>query len=289
MIMLIMIGCDIVTSRMDKYRFTSEKPTQSRSEKNKDLYAELYTNKVLVDFSNVQNSNAIDLDNVSRSFSHGKREEFQRNKLLNSDNFDMKSKKDYSTFQPDSIALEDEDKSYNINDVLENARKNRVETSESDKKRHLKTVEYNILSDLNQEKLKQYHEQKKKLSKAEEENLEELIHTITSNSLRKKIDDELLNDLLPTQEMETLVSEKLAKDIEDQDTEDNVITEEEETEEIDKSFYTKSMDLSEEDFDSDEDRSFVEDKGMGTGKKILLVLLIFAVLVVIGYVLFRFI
>lgn len=283
-----MIGSDIVASRMDKYRFAPDTPTQSRSEKNQDLYKELYTNKILVDFSNAKNSNVIDLDNVSRTFSHGKREDFQRSKLLKSDDIDTKSKKDYSLFQQDSISFDDEDKSYNINDVLEEAKKNRVEADESDKKRHLKTVEYNILSDLNQEKLKQYHEKKQKLSKAEEENLEELIHTITSNSLRKKIDDELLTDLLPTQEMETLVSDKLAKDTEDQN-EVNADVMEDDTEEMDKSFYTKSMDLSEEDFDLDEDRSFVEDKKMGIGQKIFLILLILVVLIVIGYVIFRFI
>lgn len=51
----------------------------------------------------------------------------------------------------------------------------------------------------------EYRENKKKMSKDEEENLEELIHTITSNSLRKKIDDELLSDLLPTEEDETII------------------------------------------------------------------------------------
>ena len=276
-----------MVSRMDKYHSESTTHTQSRSKKNQNLYNEQYTNKVFVDFTNIQNNNAIDLDNVSRTYTHGKREEFQKNRLLNSENLDSTSKKDYSSSNVDSVPFYTEEKNYNINDVLENAKKNRTSSDEIEKKRHLKSVEYNILSDLNQEKLKQYHEQKKKMSKAEEENLEELIHTITSNSLRKKIDDELLNDLLPTSETETLISDKMLKDLEDQSVIDST------TEEMDKSFYTKSMDLSEKDFDlndmNEEDRSFVEEKEMSIGKKIFLIVLVTIVLIIIGYIIFRFI
>ena len=50
----------------------------------------------------------------------------------------------------------------NVNDVLELARKNRSALDEEEKKRKIKSVEYSILSDLSQEKIKEYHEKKEK-------------------------------------------------------------------------------------------------------------------------------
>ena len=207
------------------------------------------------------------------------------------------------------------EKNYNINDILSEARKNRSLTSNDEKKR-LKTVEYSILSDLSKEKLAEYRENKKKMSKDEEENLEELIHTITSNSLRKKIDDELLSDLLPTEEDETIISKELLSSIEDTEDialEKNKVNEDSDKEnsdkedsdkedflkdttnemEIDCSFYTKSMDLSKEDFEIDDDDSdddsFLEESKMSTTKKIFLVCFIVLVIAIVGYIVYRFI
>ena len=149
------------------------------------------------------------------------------------------------------------------------------------------------------------------MSKDEEENLEELIHTITSNSLRKKIDDELLSDLLPTEEDETIISKELLESIEDTEDialEKNKVNEDSDKEdsdkedflkdttnemEIDRSFYTKSMDLSKEDFEIDDDDSdddsFLEESKMSTTKKIFLVCFIVLVIAIVGYIVYRFI
>lgn len=286
-----------MTSRMDKYQ---EKPTQSvkvmsRAQKNQQLYEKLYTNKVLTEFVEIENNNAFDLSDSTTvpNFSN-RREAFQKSKQLFSNN----TENEFTLQKPieeEALASEEvKEKNYNINDILDTARKNRIEQGELDKRKQLKTVEYNILSDLSKEKLTEYKERKQKLSKDEEENLEELIHTITSNSLRKKIDDELLSDLLPSEESETIISNELSKEInyeyinqkaENQDS--NMDTKEQK---IDDSFYTKSMDLSEEDFDfSEEDESFLEDAKMGTSKKILITLFIILIIGIIGYVIYRFI
>lgn len=278
-----------MASRMDKYHSESIQPVQSRSQKNEHLYEELYTNKVFTEFTNVENNNVVELNNSSAGFSSNKRENFQKTKSLYSDDFTSRkrfiSDKKYEFEDPT-------EKNYNINDILDEARKNRTTPDELEKKRHLKTVEYNILADLSQEKLKENRDKKQKLSKEEEENLEELIHTITSNSLRKKIDDELLSDLLPSEESETLISKELLDEIEDvvDKVEENPLKEDTDGFQIDHSFYTKSMDLSKEDFEFDEeDRSFLEDTKMSVPKKILIVLFILIVLGVIGYVIYRFI
>ena len=59
---------------------------------------------------------------------------------------------------------------------------------------------------------------------------------------------------------------------------------------IDKSFYTKSMDLSEEDFEQDEeDKSFIDSSNSSNVKKIVTVVLVLLIIALIAYVIYRFI
>lgn len=286
-----------MTSRMDKYKEDSIQPiktTQSRFQKNARLYQELYTNKVLTEFTKIEN--AIDLSEPSISeFSNNRREVFQKSKQLFSRNIETSEMPSLKQKEVENPIQEDiSEKNYNINDILDEARKNRTFNSETDKKRHMKTIEYNILSDLNKEKLKEYQNKKQKLSKDEEENLEELIHTITSNSLRKKIDDELLADLLPTEESETIISKQLLEEMNTENSnyleKNDSINDNTEEQKIDDSFYTKSMDLSEVDFDlNEEDDSFLEDTKMSIAKKILIASFILLIISAIIYVIYHFI
>lgn len=285
-----------MVSRMDKYNSNSVNTTQSRSKKNEQLYEQLYTNKVYTEFTDISSNNVIDLSNVSNETKYNRREEFQKNRMFNQDS-SLASFKKYSNLGDNNENISNLDKkSYDINEILENAKKNRTEDEEMRKKRYLKTVEYSIISDLTNDRLKESKDGSQKLSKDEEENLEELIHTITSNSLRKKIDDELLSDLLPTEESETIISKQLLDDLEQTNSSDGELinTEREENNEdedagIDRSFYTKSMDLSEEDFEMEEDNSFIDPPKMGLAKKILIGVFVVLIIGIIGYVLYRFI
>ena len=283
-----------MASRMDKYRPDSAKNIQSRSKKNEHLYEQLYTNKVYTEFTNIIDDNVVDLQSFSQSNVPIKREDYQKNRILNSEIQHETSQIPTVDNSKKSDSLED--KNYDINSVLENAKRNRNMDDELKQKRYLKTVEYNILSDLTMDKLKEEREKQQKLTKEEEENLEELINTITSNSLRKKIDDELLSDLLPSKDSETIISKQLLDDLEQADSSDNAqLTDtnseedDDENEGIDKSFYTKSMDLSEEDFEMEEDNSFIDPPKMNLTKKILIVIFILLIISIIGYVLYRFI
>ena len=306
-----------MVSRMDKYHSESIPANQSRFQKNEHLYESLYNNKVVTEFSEI-NNNVLDLTSGTSSSSN-RRENYQKNKASFDSNINLNWRSYRADVVEEKVAfpnsidkiIEDpSEKNYNINDILSEARKNRSLTSNDEKKR-LKTVEYSILSDLSKEKLAEYRENKKKMSKDEEENLEELIHTITSNSLRKKIDDELLSDLLPTEEDETIISKELLASIEDTEDislEKNKVNEDSDKEdsdkedflkdttnemEIDRSFYTKSMDLSKEDFEIDDDDSdddsFLEESKMSTTKKIFLVCFIVLVIAIVGYIVYRFI
>lgn len=277
-----------MASRMEKYHTAQDdsiKTSHSRLSKNGNLYEKISTNKVYTEFISNEPANVIDLSQVSNNITNS-RENYQKARLLNQS--DELKRSNYVVNQEEQYE-DKREKIYNINDVLETAKKNRTEEDELDKKRRLKSVEYSILSDLSQEKVKEYHEQKqKKLSKAEEENLEELIHTITSNSLRKRIDDELLSDLLPSDEGESVTSEELIDKVDElkEKTEDLY----DELEHIDNTFLTKSMDLSSEDFELDEeDKSFLEDKGMGIVPKILIGLFVIIVIMIIIYVIYKFI
>lgn len=284
-----------MTSRMDRHHSNSTQ-LQSRSSKNEKLYEQLYTNKVYTEFSNVSN-NVVDLNDLQNNGSLNRREQYHKSRILSGEDDTLKKNKmDYfSKKQEENI-----EKNYNINDVLDEARKNRKIEDEEEKQRHLKNIEYSILSDLSQEKLKEYKDKKKQLSRQEEENLEELIHTITSNSLRKRIDDELLGDLLPSEESETVVLKQMLESIDENDdvnTSTNNVSNNDDTDmdntndlKIDNSFYTRSMELSKDDFElDDEDMSFLEEKKMGIVPKILIAVAILIVIGIIGYVVYRFI
>lgn len=278
-----------MASRMEKYHSNGSddiKNAYKRSEKNENLYQQLYTNKIVTEFTDIDSVNVVDLSSVPTDVNFSRRETYKKSRVLNSSDNTTRTRSNNISRYDYKNELEQEEKIYNINDILANAKKNRVINEEEEKRRQLKNIEYNILSDLSQEKVKNYHEQKKKLSKEEEENLEELIHTITSNSLRKKIDDELLGDLLPEEENETIVSKNLADEV----NEELENFSENEEENMDKSFYTKSMELSRDDFDIDEeDTSFIDDKKMSLPIKILIVVFVLVVIAAIGYVIFKFI
>ena len=184
---------------------------------------------------------------------------------------------------------------------MDMARKNRTEEDEEEKKKKIKSAEYSILSDLSQEKLKEYRERKEKgISKEEEEELDELIHTITSKSLRKKIDDELFNDLLPDSEDEETVSRDLLEDIKDAKLDDDKTEFTKEQVEntadlengLDKSFYTRSMDLKREDLilhdDEEEMDDTFEEKNTSILKIILIVLIITIMVGAVGYFVFKY-
>lgn len=289
-----------MTSRMDRYNQTA-RGISSRTIKNQQLYKELYSNKTYTEFTDIEKDNVMEINVNSEKTPMNRRSDASRTKMFYEKNNNDNTKDRLSINSSYQRIFEtDEEKSYNINDILEFARKNRTDIDEAEKKRKIKSAEYSILSDLSQEKLKEFQEKKEKgISKNDEENIEELIHTITSNSLRKKIDDQLLDDLLPKDENDTLISKNLLEEIEngkiddiDDDTKEQVENTADLEKGLDKSFYTRSMDLKREDLilksDEDEqDTSFDEEKE-GPLKIIVGILLIMMVLAVVGYIFYKY-
>lgn len=302
--------------RMDRYK---EDTTHiSRLNKNQELYQNLTNNTIYTNITDVTNSNAFEIKkNEPERSSHPTREAYQQMKKYQNIEKTPHTKKELEDFN--FLYKRRENKIYDINSVLEEARKNKQEKDVLDEKRKLKNNAYNILSGINKEELEKYREEKKRrLTTPEEEGLRELIDTIASKTLAGEIDKatsvDLLSDLMATnildkvdniekinekQEKEKASEEKI-EEVEDKlslskqilDTEEikeinEKVEKKEEKEELkgkDPEFYTRSMDLSDKDFDlSDE----FKEKQLPLAVKILLFLLILTLIAVAAFFIYQ--
>ena len=218
-----------------------------------------------------------------------------------------KTKKELEDFK--YLYQRNEQKVYDINSVLETARKNKKEKDELEEKRKLKHTSYNVLSGVNLEELLKYREEKKKRAETEEEKgIRELVDTIASKTLAGEIDKatsvDLLSDLMATNMLDKVsapdeIEEK--KEPQEEKTEEITTTSEEinlaeikeledkkledtQDKKVDTDFYTRSMDLSEEDFEMDNE--FV-DKKLPFVVKFFIFLIIVAVIAVAAYFIYQ--
>ena len=302
--------------RMDRYSENTNTSASSRINKNQELYQNFSTNSIYTNITDVTNANAYEINNTNTS--HTTREEYQN----------LRKFQDVEPLPRNKKELEDvnylyqrkENKVYDINSVLEEARKNK-EKDALEEKRKLKNNAYNILSGKNKEALEKYREEKKKrLTTPEEEEIRELIDTIASKTLAGEIDKatsvDLLSDLMATnvldkvdpqkvdeptitevveitEEVEIPEDEKideklsLSKEILDNeqvkklnDTTTGNLFIKEQFEKKDDDFYTRSMDLSDKDFNLKDD---FKEKSLPIGVKILIFLLVIAVVAATVY------
>lgn len=189
-----------------------------------------------------------------------------------------------------SPLYKDEQKEYDINKVLNNAKENRKDIDELEEKRHLKKDEYNIAKNIDLKKLDKYKKNKDGLNNSEQEELKELINTIYSNNLKDDIkkkekelenqDKDLFSDLMPGLG-ETIIDEDMASKM----IEEEKISKTNELKNVDDSFFTTSLGLNVDDFvdndnEDDMDNSFVEEDNP---KKVFIIIgVIVFVLLVLG-------
>ena len=300
-------------SRMERYEKETQQETSRRSSKNKELYENIGRNTKYTNFTDVANANAFDLGTAQKNYRT--REGYHQMKEY-SDTFiqEPKIKKELDNFN--YLYQDHENKIYDINSVLAEAKKNRVKKDELEAKRKLKNTNYNILASLNPEELEKYRKEKVERTRPDEEELRDLIDTITSKTLAGEIDQatsvDLLSDLMatnmmdrvenpeeekkeettPEQDDEEEIEERLSlsKEILDKEQLDKVnkLKEQEKTGSImddsDTDFYTRSMDLSDKDFEMDDE---FKEKKMPLAIKIILIILIIAVIAVAGYFIYR--
>jgi len=288
-----MIGGIVVETRASRY--TDEKDLENiksrRTDKNRYLYDEINNKIGYEEIVGISSYGEVDLNNLKTIKT---REEYQKQKDFINLNRIKEDKNNENISKNDNA-----EKSFDINLVLEEAKKNRVEDNdELMKKRKFQNMEYNILSDLN----KKYITKKEKIEDdLEKEGIRELIDTITSNSLAKDLkdivdvksdvnesdddsntEDDLMSDLLATNTMNAVegipLGEDIAKEIlniPDEENKDEVVNE---NGVLVNSFYTKSMDLSEQDF---EFRDEIMEENKAKRKILILVILIILVILAI--------
>ncbi len=190
--------------RMDRYKDeTPDRP--NRYEKNQELYQDIATNTKYTNITDVTNSNAFEINGSKNKGSYTSRESYQQMKKYKNVEPVPRIKKELDDFN--YLYKIDDKKVYDINTVLEEARKNRQEKDKLEEKRKLKNTSYNILADLNIEELEKYKAEKiKKIMTPEEEEFRDLIDTIASKTLAGEIDKEtsvnLLSDLMATSVMD---------------------------------------------------------------------------------------
>lgn len=320
--------------RMDRYN-DEYNPKEKRSNKNVELYQDVSNNTKYTHITDVTNSNAYEIGNSGNGRS---REAYHKMKLYQTVEPLPREKKELEDFN--YLYKDSTKKVYDINSVLEEARKNRKEQDELEEKRKLKNTSYNILAGLNLEELEKYREEKKKRNIENPD--EELIDTIISKTLAGEIDKatsvDLLSDLMATREIDKVdnpeeidAKEELKKlkeeynveDIElssDEAEEENDVPEfikdniedesneqtaskvvldkdkieelkkkaEEKTPEddgnVDNDFYTRSMDLSEEDFEMSDE---FKEKSLPFIVKVLIFLLIVGVTALAVYFIYQ--
>lgn len=268
----------------------STQPKSSRSSKNRTLYSEINDKIGYGEIVGLPNYGKVELD---KNTPIKTREEYQKTKEINL-LFDEQAKEE---------KVEEEkpvEKVYDINTVLESAKKNRSVTDEADKRRKLQDMEYNILTDLNQK----YISKKEKMDEnLEKEGIRELIDTITSKTLvedlkKEELDSEeeddgkdLMSDLMATSALTAISNEALQEELAKEILNEEAKREEEKDEDLQltkqdgkivNSFYTRSMDLSEQDFEIRDE--ILEENKARRKILILVVLIILIIIAIVGLV-----
>lgn len=186
-----------MNSRMDKY-VNNSTTIKKRTQKNEKLY-----DKVLdmsIDYVDIDVNNAIELNpnNPSKST----REDYQKQKEL--------SKILPRNEKPEAYIKQEvepkEDRIYDINEILELARKNKL-FEDSEKKRLINT-EYNILTKLDIDNLDS-EEMKKEDLKSLINDIYEKEKPVKIKKYSKKDEDALLNDLFDDYEPDNDLKEEL--------------------------------------------------------------------------------
>lgn len=259
-------------TRIDKY---NESRSMSRVAKNSDLYKEI-NDSALDNFS--VRSNATVIGNQEKEI------DVEQIKKILDKRYNSAPKRKSIRIEPQeevSRISVDDTKEYDLTKVLEKAKDEKVETYEEIRDKKLRNTQYDILNNLNLD-VKEDTEEKKI---DPEENLMNLINTITINEAKKK--ESVKEDIDPLDILTDLKGEDNTQ-VYDSITSVTTITEVKEKENkdkeevIDNSFYTDNL-FKKKDFE-DDSNDFVDEEKLGIGIKILIALVI--IVFVVGLVLF---
>ena len=262
-----------MASRMEKYY--NNPPVSRRSQKNAELYRTLYDNEEYTNIASVaiiDKTNEVDITKIRQMIKD--RENYKKQRELNQ--IIKPVTKVEKTEQP--IPYEEE-KTYDIRDVLSKAKETRKvdEKYESIKKQK---YDYLLNSKLYQKKPEKVED------KVDEEELKELINTITSTSKINKLKDrELSLDLLEDLKSDnnTMIESSSVRSIIEEEKKRQENIEKESKIEFDKSFYTASLNFDEKDFEEDFKELSTDAKKNNILIRIILTIILIAVILVVAY------
>lgn len=248
-----------MASRMDRYYDSNSK---RRSIRNSELYKTIYENN---EYSNIEavadieKTNEIDITRIKEMLKN--REDYRKNKK-----YSQVINKPVETIQEqEPEIIKEDEKSYDIRDVLDKAKEEKKET---DKYHSLSNFDYDALKSIN---LKENVD----IKKEESDELHNLIDNITNTSALNKIGD---NDL----------SLDLLSDLKDGNTSsfDKEKIEKIKDDSMDKSFFTSSYTFKENDF---EDLININKEVKKNNKliKILIGIIVIIILLVIGILAYK--
>lgn len=268
-----------MNTRENKY---SNNVGMSRVAKNDDLYKQI--NNSELDNFNVR-SNATVIGNQEREI------DVEQIKKILDKRYNSAPKRRSIRIEErphENIISDEPTKEYDLTKVLEKAKDEKVETYEENRAKKLRNTQYNILSNLNID-----GEEKEEVKEATpEENLMNLINTITINEAKKLEEkNNNSNDIDPLDILSDLKGDDDTQVYESMETEVTKITEIKEKEnnnqitevknknqeKLDNSFYTSNL-FKKNDFE-DDNKDFVDDEKIGIGIKILIVLVVVTFLV----------
>ncbi len=211
------------------------------------MYGEIYTGSKysnIEGIASIDNANEVDITKVKEMLKN--RENYQKERQYRRITGEYQPEKPKPVIQRTFTDMEE--KNYDIRDILKEAKENK---EPDDKERSLKNTEYNILKNID---LKKEIEKRDNHEESEEE-LKDLIETITNTSMLNKIKDEdlaadLLSDL---KDDDTQIGE--IKDIKSLIGNDEAYKETQKVDPneptYDRSFFTSSLKLSKSDFEGE--------------------------------------
>lgn len=230
-----------MASRMERY-YKQNSSRSKRSERNQSLYKDIYDSSSysnIEGIATIEKSNEIDITKVKKMLKN--REEYQKQKEVS--RF-MEQKQPMTAVKPLQVDDLDHTRNYDIRDILDKAKDNK---KNSNPYHRIDNTSYDILKKL-KDKKDEYPEGE------DDEQLKELIHTITSNSMMNQLDDQalsldLLDDLKASGD-ETIIDNKDSiKNILEEVKKEEKKPSMDSTSEMDKSFFTSSLSFKEDDFE----------------------------------------
>lgn len=281
-----------MSSRMDRYNNEVEENVSSRVNKNTSLYEDIKRSG----FTRVSNN-----DNIRVIESSGKTIDINKIKKYILENKEEPRVRKIITVPEEKVEtnnVPEEKKVYDINSVLEKARKSRELDYENERHKKISEQGYNVLN-----KLKEYEKEEESYEEdelnTEERTLVDLINTVTVhkgevNLLEELMstdkDEEVTSPIKEEQEKSSILKEIQSKKLEEEkEKTQELVNLKQKINDIDKSFYTNSMSFSKEDFEGFEEleKSVKKSGRFATIGIVLLCLASLATLVVIANYIFE--